>query len=659
MCGIAGIVTHRAELAEAELVRRARAMSDAIAYRGPDGSGLWRGEGAALAHRRLAIVDLTPSGAQPMLSQDERWVISYNGEVYNAEDIAKTMPGLARRGTSDTEIIVESVARRGLERTLADLNGMFAVALWDRKERTLHLVRDRLGIKPLFYAQTKEGVCFASELKSFAAGGFEFDLDSASAASFLRFGYVPAPHSIYRDVCKLLPGEIASFGPGGECRRKRYWSIEEAAQRGLRQPFSGSDADAVEALNALLADAVSGNMISDVPLGAFLSGGIDSSTVVALMVAAQRGSVRTFSIGFPDFGFDESPHAKAVAAHLGTQHEEMTVTAADALAVVPQLAEMYDEPFADSSQIPTYAISKMTRARVTVALSGDGGDELFAGYNRYSLAAGQLAQLARLPMPLRRGAAAMLEAVPDGAADRLGRILPKQLQAAQPADKLKKLAEVLRLDGEQIYLRLVSQNPDPAALTRGLNEHPIDMRARIGEAGSLEWMQFFDADTYLPDDILQKVDRASMAVSLEVRPPLLDHRVVEFAWTLPRPMRIRNGEQKWLLRQVLDRYVPRALIDRPKMGFGIPLADWLRGPLRDWAEDLLDPAQLGGMLDAAAVRKRWAEHVSGRRNWAYALWTILMFEAWRRRWQQPAWAGAASAEPLQAAVSAARKVQTS
>jgi asparagine synthase (glutamine-hydrolysing) len=389
-------------------------------------------------------------------------------------------------------------------------------------------------------------------------------------------------------------------------------------------------------------------MIADVPLGAFLSGGIDSSTVVALMVAARRGSVRTFSIGFPDFGYDESPHAKAVAAHLGTQHEEMTVTAADALAVVPQLADMYDEPFADSSQVPTYAISKMTRARVTVALSGDGGDELFAGYNRYSLAAGQLAHLARLPAPLRRGAAAMLEAVPNGVADRLGRILPKQFQASQRADKMKKLAEVLRLDGEQIYLRLVSQNAEPSALMHGVSEHPMDMRSRIGEAGSLEWMQFFDTDTYLPDDILQKVDRASMAVSLEVRPPLLDHRVVEFAWTLPRHMRIRNGETKWLLRRVLDRYVPRALIDRPKMGFGIPLADWLRGPLRDWAEDLLDPARLGGMLDAAAVRTRWSEHISGQRNWAYGLWTILMFEAWRRRWQQSAGAGAAGGERLQA-----------
>lgn len=654
MCGIAGLITHSAETAERGLARRARDMADAIAYRGPDGSGVWAGGGAALAHRRLAIVDLTPSGAQPMLSQDERWVISYNGEVYNAEDIAKTMPGLDRRGTSDTEIIIESVARRGLERTLADLNGMFAIALWDRASRTLHLVRDRLGIKPLFYAQTDEGLSFASELKSFAAGRFAFEIDQASVASFLRFGYVPAPHSIYRGVNKLLPGEIVSVAPDRVLRRRRYWSLEAAANRGLQHPFSGSDADAIDALHELLGDAVSAHMISDVPLGAFLSGGIDSSTVVALMVAAQRGQVRTFSIGFPDFGYDESPYAKAVAAHLGTVHEELTVTAADALSVVPQLADMYDEPFADSSQIPTYAISKMTRSRVTVALSGDGGDELLAGYNRYSLAGGQLARLARLPKPLRRGTAAVLDAVPEAVADRVARILPKQLRAGQPADKLKKLAEVLRLDGNAIYLRLVSQNADPAALARGMREHPIDMRASVGEGGSLEWMQYFDTDTYLPDDILQKVDRASMAVSLEVRPPLLDHRVVEFAWTLPRHMRIRNGESKWLLRRVLDRYVPRNLIERPKMGFGIPLADWLREPLREWADDLLDSGRLGGgFLDPRPVRKLWSEHLSGRRNWAYALWTILMFEAWRRRW-----AGAVPLEPLKAAVQPARKVES-
>jgi asparagine synthase (glutamine-hydrolysing) len=641
MCGIAGLIDGSATFADSDIRRRAQAMANALAHRGPDGADVWddADAGVALSHRRLAIVDLTPTGAQPMVSSDGRLVISYNGEVYNAEAIAadQQMTGLVRRWTSDTEVIVESVARRGLDRTLADLNGMFAIALWDRATRTLHLVRDRLGIKPLFYGRTADGFHFASELKSFAAAGLAFELDEASVASFLRFGYVPAPHSIWRGVAKVRPGEVVSFGPSGDLRRHTYWSLEKVARNGLQQPFSGSDAQAEEMLHGLLADAVSINMISDVPLGAFLSGGIDSSTVAALMVAAKRGPVRTFSVGFPDFGYDESAHARSVATHLGTQHAELVVTAADALAVVPQLAEMYDEPFADSSQIPTHAISRMTRAHVTVALSGDGGDELFAGYNRHILAAGGLSRLTRLPLPVRRTVAAALQAIPDGAADLLVRFLPSSLRIAQPADKLKKLAEVLPLDGDAAYLRLVSQCPDPEALMRGVREQPVNFQSNVkGEGGGpLERMQYLDMMTYLPDDILQKVDRASMAVSLEVRPPLLDHRVVEFAWTLPPHLRVRNGETKWLLRRVLDRYVPRHLVSRPKAGFAIPLAEWLRGPLRDWAEDLLDSQRLtGDVLDAIVVRKLWSEHVEGGRNRAYALWTILMFETWRRRWME-------------------------
>lgn len=634
MCGIAGILTRNAAVPVAE---RAAAMATAIAYRGPDGSGVWSDDeaGIALSHRRLAIVDLTPSGAQPMVSSDGRWIISYNGEVYNAGAIAATFADIAWRGSSDTEVILESIARRGLDRTLADLNGMFAFALWDRSTRTLHLVRDRLGIKPLFYAQTADGVGFASELKAFAAGDFSFDLNESSIASFLRFGYVPAPHTIYRNVYKVRPGEIVSIGADDPVIRKRlFWSLDAVATNGIDNPFSGSDRDAVDTLDALLADAVSANMISDVPLGAFLSGGIDSSTIAALMIAAGRGPVRTFSIGFPDFGYDESPHARAVAAHLGSEHEELIVTAADALSVVPQLADMYDEPFADSSQIPTYVISRMTRAHVTVALSGDGGDELFAGYNRYILADRQLATLTSLPAGLRRLAAAGMRAAPDRAVDGLARLIPAKWRPPQPADKLKKLSEILGLDGDAVYMRLVSQCPDPAALTRGFAEHPVAMHWPVASGASrLERMQLFDTATYLPDDILQKVDRASMAVSLEVRPPMLDHRVVEFAWTLPRRMRIRDGETKWLLRRVLDRYVPRTLVERPKMGFGVPLAAWLRGPLRGWAEDILNSSGFGGgYLNADAVRALWSEHLHGGRNWAYALWTILMFETWRRRW---------------------------
>jgi len=641
MCGIAGLIDYASVATTESLVTRAQAMADALAHRGPDGADVWSDADAriAIAHRRLAIVDLTPTGSQPMISSDGRWVISYNGEVYNAETIAADpqMSGFVRRGTSDTEIIVESVARRGLDRTLADLNGMFAIALWDRATRTLYLIRDRLGIKPLFYGRASGGLYFASELKGFAAAGLAFELDEASVASFLRFGYVPTPHSIYRGVAKVRPGEIVSFDASGGVKQRSYWSIEQVAREGLRHPFSGSDVQAEEVLHELLADAVSSNMISDVPLGAFLSGGIDSSTIVALMAAAKRGPVRTFSIGFPDFGYDESVHARLVATHLGTTHEDLVVTAAEALTVVPQLPEMYDEPFADSSQIPTYAISRMTRAHVTVALSGDGGDELFAGYNRYALTAGRLGGFRRLPWSLRRVAAAALRAIPHGAADVLARVVPSSLRPAQPAEKLKKLADVLGLDGDAVYLRLVSQCTNPSSLTHGRDEHSINMpwTGDDHQGMELERMQLFDMATYLPDDILQKVDRASMAVSLEVRPPLLDHRIVEFAWTLPRHLRLRNGETKWLLRRVLDRYVPRQMVNRPKAGFAIPLASWLRGPLRDWAEDLLDPQRVGnGVLNVTAVRKLWSEHVDGDQNHAHAVWTILMFEAWRRRWME-------------------------
>lgn len=637
MCGIAGLIDRPGAPDGSAIARRARAMADVLAHRGPDGADVWcdADAGIALSHRRLAIVDLTPTGAQPMASSDGRWVITYNGEIYNAETIAadSQMAGLIRRGTSDTEIIVESIARRGLERTLADLNGMFAIALWDRETRALHLVRDRMGIKPLFYSRANGQFYFASELKGFVAAGLAVDLDEASVASFLRFGYVPAPHSIYRNVAKVEPGEVVSFTASGDLKRRRYWDLETTARNGLEHPFTGSDGHAEEILHGLLADAVSINMISDVPLGAFLSGGIDSSTVTALMVAAKRGPVRTFSIGFPDFGYDESPYARAVANHLGTKHQELVVTASEALAAVPQLADMYDEPFADSSQIPTHVISRMTRAHVTVALSGDGGDEVFAGYNRYTMAADWLPWMEALPVSLRRIASAGLRSIPSSAVNRLGRLLPQSMRVSQPGDKLNKLAEIIPLDGEAAYLHLVSQCHDPEMLTGGRREKPLGVRG-LGRSGALlEQMQFWDMATYLPDDILQKVDRASMAVSLEVRPPLLDHRLVEFAWTLPRNLRVRNGETKWLLRRVLDRYVPRHLVSRPKAGFAIPLAAWLRGPLRSWAEDLLDGGQFaGGILDAAAVRKLWLEHVSGGRNRAYALWTILMFESWRRRW---------------------------
>lgn len=641
MCGISGLLDPNLVDARQALEGEVRLMSDAITHRGPDGSGIWSdpSAGLALAHRRLAIVDLTPSGAQPMLSADQRWVISYNGEIYNAAEMRRA-PELAKvswRGTSDTEVILESLARRGLDRTLADMNGMFAIALWDRERHRLHLIRDRLGIKPLFYSATNGAVRFASELKSFFATRRErFDIDPASVASFLRFGYVPAPWSILRGVSKLMPGEIVSFDAHGKESRRRYWSVRDIARDGLAKPLVLSDVDAEQHLHDLLADAVSRQMISDVPLGAFLSGGIDSSLVAALMVEAGRGPVRTFSIGFPDFGFDESPHAAAVARHIGTAHTELVINGQHALDVVPQLAEMYDEPFADSSQIPTHLVSKLTRAHVTVALSGDGGDELFAGYNRYRLTQTLWSRLSWMPLGLRRAFACAIRTLPSGMLEAIERAAPRGTLPGQFADKTKKFADILPLDAAGIYLRLVSQYPDPTGLTPGFAEHPLPFgadRDLEGSASLLKQMQFRDTITYLPDDILQKVDRASMAVALEARPPLLDHRVVEFSWQLPDRFHIRNGETKWLLRRVLDRYVPRELIERPKMGFGVPLPDWLRGPLRDWAEDLLDERKLGAQfINVRQVRELWKEHLSGRRNWAYALWNVLMFESWRRRW---------------------------
>jgi asparagine synthase (glutamine-hydrolysing) len=641
MCGIAGLMSPRLTGDRAALAARAGAMADAIAHRGPDGSGVWVDAvaGVALSHRRLAVIDVTPTGAQPMVSADGRWVISYNGEVYNAATIARTaeLSGIAWRGTSDTEVILESVARRGLDATLADLNGMFAIALWDRAKHELHLIRDRLGIKPLFYATGPNGTHFASELKSLLAGGAPVGaIDPASVASFLRFGYVPAPHTIFRDVGKVMPGEVVSIDSSSRMTRRRYWSLAAVAQAGLSDPLDVSDNQAVEHLHDLLADAVAGQMISDVPLGAFLSGGIDSSTIVALMVAAGRGPVRTFSIGFPEAGYDESGHAAAVAKHLGTVHQQLVVTAADALALVPDVPEIYDEPFADSSQIPTILVSKLTRRHVTVALSGDGGDELFAGYNRYVWAETIGARVLRWPLPLRRAAAQLLRAVPDAPIDWAATLLPPRFAPPQLAEKLRKAAQVLPLDDQALYLRLVTQGTEPAEIATAAPEHPLAglfSEAFANGSDALRSMQLIDTGTYLPDDILQKVDRASMTFALEVRPPLLDHRVVDLALRLPRRFRIRDGESKWLLRRVLDRYVPRHLIDRPKMGFGVPLADWLRGPLRDWAEDLLERRSFGGgLLDADAAHRMWREHLAGRRDSGYPLWTLLMFEAWRRRW---------------------------
>jgi asparagine synthase (glutamine-hydrolysing) len=642
MCGIAGLVKFNAPASPNHLHDIARSMNASLAHRGPDDEGAWFDTDASvvLTHRRLSIVDLSPAGHQPMVSSDGRYVITYNGEIYNHEEIRPDLAarGVKFRGHSDTEVMLEAFSAYGIEATIKRLIGMFTIGIWDRRERTLTLVRDRLGIKPLFWAKFGDQFMFGSELKALRVhSGWTPKVDRRAVAAFMRHNYIPAPHSIYEGVHKLEPGSILTLPWGGEPRIAKFWDARSVALNGLANPLTATDAELTDQLESLLLDAVRRRMIADVPLGAFLSGGVDSSTVVALMMKANIGPVRTFTIGFDMPGYDEAKHAAAVARHLGTQHTEMTVTAREAMDVIPRLPEMYDEPFADSSQIPTFLVSAMTRKHVTVALSGDGGDELFAGYNRYQLASRLWRGISLLPRALRQGAAAALTCISADRWSRLLGFLPDRARPAQAGDKLHKLATVIGLpDSSAVYRRLVT-HWEPAEIAPGAAEYKKilwDPTVARQIPGFLEQMQFLDTVTYLPDDILAKVDHASMAVALEARVPLIDHRVVEFSWRLPRTTMIRNGASKWLLRQVLYRHVPKELIERPKMGFGIPLGEWLRGPLRDWAESLLAEPRLreGGLLDAQRVRDYWREHLSGSRNWQYLLWDVLMLESWRERW---------------------------
>ena len=617
-------------------------MDSSLAHRGPDGHDIWidSDAGVALVHRRLAIVDLSPAGHQPMLSADGRFVITYNGEVYSHLEIRAELEakGHVFRGHSDTEVILESIVQHGMKATAKRLIGMFALAVWDRHERTLTLVRDRVGIKPLYWAKFGERFFFGSELKALrACPGWSPRIKAQAVAAFMRHNYIPAPHTIYEGVYKLEPGTILTLRPGKEPAFEKFWDARQVASAGLQNPLRDDDATLIDRMEQLLTDAVGKRMMADVPLGAFLSGGIDSSLVVALMKASNAGPVKTFSIGFENMEFNEAPHAAAIARHLGTEHTELTVTAREALEVVPRLAEMYDEPFADSSQVPTYLVSAMTRKYVTVALSGDGGDELFAGYNRYQVASLFHRTLSRLPMSLRKMLAASITSVGIESWDRLGRLVPKGHLPPLLGDKLHKAASVLDApDGSSLYRRLVS-HWEPAEIMPDVTEPRgllCDGSVRSEFPDLLDRMQFLDLVTYLPDDILTKVDRASMAIGLEARVPLLDHRVIELAWQLPHSVKIRGGVTKWIARQVLYRHVPRQLIERPKMGFGVPLGEWLKGPLRAWAENLISEKKLGesGLLNAQLVRRRWLEHLSGQRNWQYLLWDVLMFEAWRERW---------------------------
>jgi asparagine synthase (glutamine-hydrolysing) len=645
MCGIVGILQPRPLDGDARGVLAV--MAETLRHRGPDDGDVWldAGAGVGLGHRRLSILDLSPAGHQPMQSADGRYVIAFNGEIYNFQSLRQDLSsrGSRFRGHSDTEVFLEAVSQWGLEKAVGRFNGMFAFALWDRQTRTLSLGRDRLGEKPLYYGWIGGAFLCASELKALRAWpGFKEEVDRDILALFLRYGYVPAPHCIFRGIRKLPPGTLLSVRAGETGPEPvSYWSLRDVAERGVADPFQGSDDDAAAHLDGLLREAVGLRMVADVPLGAFLSGGIDSSTIVALMQAQSERPVRTFSIGFHEADYDEAGFARGVARHLGTDHTELYVTPAEAQAVIPRLPALYDEPFADPSQIPTFLVSQLARRQVTVSLSGDGGDEVFGGYNRYFLGQRIWSGVGWMPKSVRMGAGRMLRAFPPATWNRLFRraspVLPNAVSVQNPGDKLQKLADVLAADHPRaLYWGLVSLWKDPAGVVAGSAEPATIFSEAHGPAGLTDFrqqMMFMDAMVYLPDDILVKVDRASMGVSLEARVPMLDHRVVEFAWRLPVSMKIRRGQGKWILRKVLDRYVPQGLIDRPKMGFGVPIDSWLRGPLRDWSEALLDERRLRaeGLLDPRPIREKWLEHLSGRRNWQYLLWCVLMFQAWRAR----------------------------
>lgn len=627
-----------------DLATSAIAMSEAVAHRGPDDSGVWvdREAGIGLSHRRLSIVDLSPEGHQPMASADGRYVLVYNGEIYNFQPLRKELEELGHRfrGHSDTEVMLAAICAWGLEAAVKRFVGMFAFGLWDRREATLHLGRDRIGEKPLYYGWVGEVFLFGSELKALRAHPvWRGEIDRQVLALFMRHNYIPAPYSIYKNIYKLVPGTLLSLSATNRSGNvTTYWSAKEAAEAGLRDLFAGSEAEALQLLEAKLREAIAGQMLADVPLGAFLSGGIDSSLVVALMQAQSATPVKTFTIGLYEAGYNEAEFAKAVAQHLGTDHTELYVTPKEAMEVIPCLPSLYDEPFADASQVPTFLVSQMTRRTVTVSLSGDGGDELFGGYNRYFWGRNIWNKVGWMPREVRKMAAAGITTVSpntwDVAFQSLSPILPAALRQRTPGDKLHKLAEVLAVDHpEAMYRNLVSSWKLPEAVVLGSEEPETiltDKRRWADLPDFVLRMMYLDLVTYLPDDILVKVDRAAMGVSLETRVPYLDHRVVEFAWRLPLALKIQHGKGKWPLRQLLYKFVPPELIERPKTGFAIPIDRWLRESLRDWAESLLSEERLKqeGFFDAAMIRQKWQEHLSGHRNWQYYLWPVLMFQAW-------------------------------
>lgn len=638
MCGIAGVVhksNYRTELSTLS------SMIKSIEHRGPDDFGMWQDETVSLLHCRLSIIDLTDAGKQPMISSCQRFALVYNGEIYNAMELKNELSshGSTFRGHSDTEVVLEAVSRWGTTKTLDKIVGMFAFALWDRSRSELSLVRDRIGIKPLYYAVTDSVFLFASELKALREHPHcPTDINRLAVKDFLNLGAIPAPKTIYNRVYKLLPGQLLTLSHKKKPVRKQYWSFQNAVQYSQNNQFKGNDADASFHLEKLICNSVKQQMISDVPIGGLLSGGIDSSLVCAIMQANNTDKINTFTIGFDEHGFNEAKHAKRVAQYLGTNHTEMYLNPTDILSLIPNISDSYDEPFGSPSQIPTYLLSKLARQQVSVALSGDGGDELFRGYAHYFLVPKLKKYIFWQSHIVRTIEAKILRRIPRTFLNNIGDQLRFfQISQGGLGNKVHRFADSITLDPAELHNFFLAHwlNPNDVLLAPSSNPYVSAPDTVVDFLNDdVDKMQFIDSVNYLPDNILTKVDRASMAVSLEVRVPLLDHRIVQFAWSLPGHMKARNGASKWILRQLLYKYIPREIVDRPKMGFAMPLELWLKGELKEWAEDLLSHEKIRqfGILDPDPIRRKWKEHQNGLNNGQAQIWNILMFQCWCERW---------------------------
>jgi len=652
MCGIAGQIVKNYRSSDFNLISSTTDMINKLNHRGPDDMNVWQDEslGICFGHKRLSIIDLSSKGRQPMCSADGRYVITFNGEIYNYLELKRELENsnqnilskpIQWKGYSDTEVMLEAISRWGVYGATKRFTGMFSFALWDRSEKRLYLVRDRIGEKPLYYGWVDGVLLFGSELKALCAHPkWKGEIDRDSLALFMKFNYIPAPYTIYKQIRKLEPGcitHVSLMDKHEEFNCKRYWSIDNTVNQSR---LNIDEVTAVNKIESALSKSIERQMIADVPLGAFLSGGIDSSLIVALMQNLSTKPIQTFTVGFHDDSYNEANYAANVARHLGTEHKEFYVTAQDAIDVIPMLPNMYDEPFADSSQIPTYLISKLTRDHVTVSLSGDGADEFFGGYNRYLWGKNIWDRIKIFPLPLRKLIADLIKSPSPQTWDNLfsvlGRFLPNKYLHQSMGNKLHKLSKIVgATSANNVFFELISLwcNDDFVIGSKRISSKETDLLKKYNNLDFTEFMMCVDMQSYLPDDILTKVDRATMSVGLESRAPYLDHELIELAWSLPLDMKIKNGKSKWLLRKILHKYIPKEMIERPKMGFGVPMDSWLRGPLRDWAEDLLSESKLksDGYLKTSLVREKWDDHISGKRNWQYHLWGVLMFQAWLHR----------------------------